>query len=1491
MPNTDVISSIVTKEAFQQMQKLNNVLDSSLGKFNDVAAAADNYSRQLGKSKTLRELTDNTKLLADVNLKLKKELVEVAKADKLRREQELLLMKTERERLAIEREAEQAAEKKAKAQQKNVKLTLEEKVALQEKTAAEKAAIREANAAIGSLERKRLELTRLQKAYDKLGAAEVNSSKGKELLSKIQALDVEVKKLEADTGRFQRNVGNYGSVWDRFGDKGLGAIKKIGNGFDNLFRTAAAGFIGFFSAQGLSNLFGGVGETVKKFDQSVADLKAITGVAGKDLEFLKKQAIDTGKGVVGGASAVVEAYKLIASAKPELLNNAQALDTVTRAAITLSKASGDELPVAATALTDALNQFAAPAEEADRYINALAAGAKFGSAEVPQLTEALLKFGAASRTNNVSIEESVGLIETLAEKGLKGAEAGTAIRNILLKISAPEVLPKRAQEALNSLGISFDGLRDKSKPLADRLQLLTPLLKDSGKLTEVFGLENVIAATNVLQNTDRLKELTKQVTGTNTAMEQASDRTKTVSQAANTLKESWNSLILSTNDATGASGKLSAVLLFVANNLPGIIKSVLVLGSAWLLYRGYVLAATAVTNLKNVALIANAVATNQATKTTLLNITMTNAEGTAVKANTILVYLMIAAKKAWSFATKLLTYEIKLFNGAIKTSPIGIFLTVLGVGIALFGSLSASANNAANSIKVAAQAQRELSEATLEGKKNAILEISALERKYTAATTAAIGIDKQRAAAIELQKTYPATFANFTVEEIMLGKAQKAYESLSKSILANSILKAKQSLLDKNALSFAEEEEKILRKIDQIDEQTISKRVAIKKDPNYNNRLAPLAPGLADEYAKKGIKRETIGERDLRFLADEKAILQKQRDQLQENFKLRNKIFTDAIAKEEINAEEYNKNFAAKVQAQNKSIIENTNTGSTGNPETDAEKKARKQREKDAAKDAKDAQKRAEDYAKVLAKLDEDELKAKTQVEQEKYELVTANLQRIVDDEKASVQTRLTANSLLYTAKEQAALKAGKAEEDAITAAAIKDAQAAVDRELTADELMQVLEGTANQRLAIEASTTNKVNEIRTEGLKKQQDITEAFLKENLETLRKNGEKRLTQIDADEAKELTAVADKYSKGEINAEQYEKDRAEIQERYALKRLNLELQIAEGILAASKLAGIDTVEAEKKIADLKLKIAETAADKLDKQKKKDIEKDKEYSQRKKEIYEELGKQVATTIFDFLDAGIEKQKQGLEKEKQIIDERRNAEVERINTLAISEEEKAARIQILDAQTQSNKEKIDKKQRELERKKAILDKARAIAEITINTAAAIMKNNAQLGFVAAVPINILTGVLSALQIASVIAAPLPQYWEGTDDAVGGPSIVGEIGKELVITPEGRLMETPSRPTIMDIPKHSIVIPNNEYMHLLGNHRNNSVLAMPQLSVNQSGMMDQGIAERLDRIVAAIAKQPQVVNNFSTLGISSAVKKGHSWNEYVDKYIRHKKP
>ena len=417
----------------------------------------------------------------------------------------------------------------------------------------------------------------LTEAYDKLNKKRTEAkNRLRELIATEGASTAEIKKAQKEydvlaakvkkaddaVNDFTKNVGNYPTI----GKLG-GSVKELFSAFGLAAGVGAAVAV-----------LKGAYDTIVKFDQGIADLGAITGASGKDLEYLKNQAIDLGKQTKGGAVQVVEAYKLIASAKPELLENVENLNQVTKAVLTLSKASGLELPEAATALTDAMNQFGAPAEEAGVFIDALANGAKYGAAEIPQVTEALLKFGAVARSSNISIQESTALIELLAENGIKGAEAGTALRNVLLKISSPDALPKEAQKALRDLGISFDFLKDKTVPIQEKFEALKPLLGDNAKLLKVFGFENTVAARNIIEHTDRLKDLTGKMNEYGTAQAQAEQRSNTLQGKTERLSATYDSFILGLNKGKGV---ISSFFSFFLDGASDALTALDRLNSSW----------------------------------------------------------------------------------------------------------------------------------------------------------------------------------------------------------------------------------------------------------------------------------------------------------------------------------------------------------------------------------------------------------------------------------------------------------------------------------------------------------------------------------------------------------------------------------------------------------------------------------------------------------------------------------------------------------------------------------------------------------------------------------------------------------------------------------------------------------------------------------------------------------------------------------------------
>jgi TP901 family phage tail tape measure protein len=552
---TDIFES---EDIFRGIRQSAEQAIDTLGKFKlELKQTADELKKTIGgasvnDTKSINELIAATQKANQV----KEQTVKIdQEQEKLRK----LSIQSEREEIKLKKDQQAALDREAKAREKVARETAKQNSAYSQESA---------------------KLNELRKRYKDLAVQnKENTAEARNLLTQITALDGKLKQIDATVGQHQRNVGNY--------QQALGRL---------------SGFLGQFGvAFGLGTIVQGATRSVIEFDQAIADLVSITGAGGQDLEFFKEQALTLGKEVEGGASAVIEAYKLIGSAKPELLENAEALNAVTESAITLSQASGMALPDAATALTDAMNQFGAPAEEAGRFIDALANGALFGAAEIPQVTEALLKFGAVANTANVSLEESTGLIEALAEKGLKGAEAGTALRNVMLKLSAPDALPREAQKRLEALGISFADLQDTSKPFSERLESLKPLLNDNAALVKVFGTENAVAATNLIANTDRIADLTEKMYTQGTAAKQAEDRTQTLSQALIELKGAWEEVILGFMNGSGSTQILVKGLQFLAANLGTIISIVGKLVLAWTAYKTITLALQAIDKARSFA--------------------------------------------------------------------------------------------------------------------------------------------------------------------------------------------------------------------------------------------------------------------------------------------------------------------------------------------------------------------------------------------------------------------------------------------------------------------------------------------------------------------------------------------------------------------------------------------------------------------------------------------------------------------------------------------------------------------------------------------------------------------------------------------------------------------------------------------------------------------------------------------------------------------------
>ncbi len=357
--------------------------------------------------------------------------------------------------------------------------------------------------------------TNINKLRDSLGNAGLTM---KQLLSKQRDINREFVDVTYGTARYHelesqlRDVNAVisrqreelkGTAGQLQGNVELGFFGKIKSGVASIAGSAGV-LLGVAGA--IQTLFSTIA-TASEFEQSISNLSAITGATGEELSKLEMAARRIGSVTTLSAQQTADAFTIIASKKPELLENTDALIATTEAAITLAEAAGIDLPSAADALTNTLNQFGAGAEEANRFINALAAGSKFGAGDIEFLNDAVKRFGPIAQAMNISFEQSVAMMEVFAEKGLESEKAGVQFRNILVKLAsgADETNPAIVgmDKAIENLG---------------KQQLNT------AGLAKMFGNENLVAAQILIDSGPRFQEFTSKVTGTGVAMEQAQIR-------------------------------------------------------------------------------------------------------------------------------------------------------------------------------------------------------------------------------------------------------------------------------------------------------------------------------------------------------------------------------------------------------------------------------------------------------------------------------------------------------------------------------------------------------------------------------------------------------------------------------------------------------------------------------------------------------------------------------------------------------------------------------------------------------------------------------------------------------------------------------------------------------------------------------------------------------------------------------------------------------
>lgn len=361
---------------------------------------------------------------------------------------------------------------------------------------------------------------------------------------------------------------------------------------------------------------------------------------------------------------------------------------------------------------------------------------------------------------------------------------------------------------------------------------------------------------------------------------------------------------------------------------------------------------------------------------------------------------------------------------------------------------------------------------------------------------------------------------------------------------------------------------------------------------------------------------------------------------------------------------------------------------------------------------------------------------------------------------------------------------------------------------------------TAEQALEMRATLVDKYVKLETE-------LLEEHAAKQLEIIQKKYADQNEQTNTAMIVELNTLKQQYAqklaaaKGDAAAqarlkEQFEEESASIQERYAIQTAKSAIALIEEELKTENLSAEERANLTRQLAQAKAQLEQQMADaaiaNIERVNEKDA-KSREQRIKNAQQWLQTAADSLNTINDLVSTIYDAKIAKVEEEQEANTEAGEAEQERIAQMVeqnvITEEEGEARKRAAEDKTAKKNEELEKKKAKLKEKQAKFDKLNSIAQVGISTALAIMNMMESAPW----PINIamaaIAGAMGAVQLATIIATPLPKYAKGTSHHKGGPAIVGDGGVPEVITYGGNAWITPDEPTLVDLPTGAAVIPD----------------------------------------------------------------------------------
>jgi len=274
------------------------------------------------------------------------------------------------------------------------------------------------------------------------------------------------------------------------------------------------------------------------FEAGMSKVQAISGATGDELEKLTDKAKEMGAKTKFSASESAEAFQYMAMAgwkTEDMLNGIEGI-------MNLAAASGEELASVSDIVTDALTAFGLQASDSAHFADVLAKASSNSNTNVSMMGATFKYVAPIAGSLKYSIEDTAVAIGLMANAGIKGEQAGTALRSMLTRLVKP---PTEAAKALNALGVSATNSDGTMKPLSQTLQELRKKfseLDDSQKASyasSIAGTEAMSGMLAIVNASDSdFQKLTDSINNADGAASEMADTMNDNLQGATTILKS-----------------------------------------------------------------------------------------------------------------------------------------------------------------------------------------------------------------------------------------------------------------------------------------------------------------------------------------------------------------------------------------------------------------------------------------------------------------------------------------------------------------------------------------------------------------------------------------------------------------------------------------------------------------------------------------------------------------------------------------------------------------------------------------------------------------------------------------------------------------------------------------------------------------------------------------------------------------------------------------